>query len=188
MQLGRRQPDEGLDEAPRGRAVVDGVEVVEDEQQVARDVVLEDVGDERRGGLCPGQDLRLAGRLDGALDRGGRSAGSSGRGSRRAATIPAANVPSWRSLPSSVYQADGMPGRDMGDERRLAEPGAGDDDGEPAGHAARQATLELGAGQGAGRIGRRQQLGCSSGCTETGGARHRTRVDGGRRGHGPPGA
>ena len=164
------------------------MQVVEDEQQVARDVVLEDVGDERRGRLRPGQDVGLARRFDGALDRRGEVRRELGQGQPQRGDDPGGERPEL-----AIAAVERVPRRrhlvrEMGDQRRFAEPRTGDDDGEPPPDARCQSPLELGAVQRAGRVGRWQQLGPSSGGAETWRARLRTRVDRGRRGHGPPGA
>ena len=105
MEVVRGEPHERLDEPPRAGRAVDLVGVVEHEQQLVVAGVLERVRDERRGGLAPLLRLRVVARVDRGRDRRGEVLGERLGQAPQRATTPAANVPRWRSIASTVYQA-----------------------------------------------------------------------------------
>jgi hypothetical protein len=166
VQFGRSQANEGFDEAPRDRRIVDDVQVVDDEQQVVLEAVLQGVGEERRRRPGPTLRLVLVGDLQRPLDRHGqlrrqvRDPGPEGRGDagheRAELSIRAIErVPHGRH-----------PGRDVRGKRRLPESRAGDDDRQAALYAFDQLALQLHPRQGPRRVDRWQQLGRAAGHTE----------------------
>ena len=158
VEPGRSEPDERLDEAERARRPGEDVEVVEDEHQVLVERGLERVDDERGRGRGLGDDRRVVGRLDRALDRVRGVVGDRGQ-----ADAQRGGDPGRERADVAVGGVERVPGRragggDAGGERRLPEAGAADDDREPALRAVEQPRLELGSGERPDRIRRRQQL------------------------------
>ena len=159
MEVVRGEAHERLDEAPGAGGPVDLVAVVEHEEQLVLAGDLECVRHERRGRLAALVRLGLVARVDRGRDRGREVLGEHGHEApegRDDAGGEGADV--------AVHAVDGVPGRRPrpGDARRkgaLPEPGAGDDDREPAVRPGREPRLELRPVERAVRVARGNELG-----------------------------
>ena len=159
VEVVRGEPHERLDEAPRPGRAVDLVDVVEHEQELVVAGVLERVGDERRGGLAALLRLDVVPRVDRGGDRRGEVLGE-----RLGEPAERRDDPGGERAEVAVHRVDRVPRRvagpgDARGEGALPEPGAGDDDRQPAVRAGGEPCLELGAVEGAVGVTRRDELG-----------------------------
>ncbi len=158
-QVGRGEPDERFDESPRDGRTGEDVDIVEDEEHWSVEDLLDRVRQEGGRRVRPAEDAGVVGGLDRALDGSREIRWQIGQGDPQGR-----DDPGGQGAEVAIARVERVPGRapaggHAGGERRLAEPGAAHDDGQPAIRATRQALLEDGPAQRADRVGRRQQLG-----------------------------
>jgi glutamate-1-semialdehyde aminotransferase len=169
-QVGRGQPDEGFDEPPRDGCTGQDMEIVQDEQERSVEDAFDRIRQESGRRVRPTEDVGVVGRLDRALDRPGEV-----RREIRQCDAESGDDPGGERPEMTVAGIERVPGgsaarSDPCRERRLAEPGATHDDGQPALGRAGEPLLEHRSSERSDRIRRRQQLGGPSDRSETGGS------------------